>query len=176
VPEPVVPGPTVPGPGMPGADERPNLFAERFGHLRAGEMAEADEELRGTVPAGSLIDVFGVELTHVGPGAARASMTVGERHLNQAGVAQGGAIVALADAVAGWAAKTALRPGHGFTTVDLNITLVRPARLGQRLEATASPVHIGGRCMVLGVHVAVIRDEGPAVTVAECRCTQLVLS
>ena len=41
----------------------------------------------------------GVHLTEIGPGTARAEMTVGPEHLNAGGVCQGGAIFTLADLV-----------------------------------------------------------------------------
>lgn len=152
-----------------------NWLAENFGHLPRGTAAPVDPE-KVPVPPGSLIDNMGIRLTKVGPGAAEATMTVGAVHLNQAAVAQAGAIVALADAAAGWAAKTALSAGESFTTLELNANLLRAARAGDELVAVVNPVHVGRSSMVLGVSVHLADAEGaPAKLVAEFRCTELVL-
>ena len=151
-----------------------NPFVALHGHLASGQMEPIDERLHATVPPGSLIDVFGIRLTHVGPGAARAVMTVADMHLNQAGVAQAGAIVALADAAAGWAAKTALQSGARFVTLELNANIIRPAKVGNVLEAVASPVHLGRSNQVLQVEVRLVSPEG-AKLVTAFRCTEMVL-
>lgn len=62
---------------------------------------------------------------------AAASMQVEERHLNGAGVCQGGALFTLADLAA-----AGLTRGEKLT-VDSTIQFLRPGRLGDRLTATA---------------------------------------
>jgi uncharacterized protein (TIGR00369 family) len=161
----------------PALDVTDNPFVALHGHLPVGQMEPVDERLAATVPAGTLIDALGIRLTHVGPGAARAVMTVGVVHLNQAGVAQAGAVLALADATAGWAAKTALGDGGRFVTLELNANLVRPGRPGDELEAIATPVHVGRSNQVLQVAVryAVAGEQGTGAMVASFRCTEMVL-
>jgi uncharacterized protein (TIGR00369 family) len=162
---------------MADSPSKPNPLHELTARLAAGELAEIPP---GTVvhPPGGLFDVFGIELTHVGPGSARAQMKVRQVHLNQRGVVQGGAIVALADAAAGWASYTTL-PDPQFTTLDLSCNLTGPARDGALLVATATPVHLGRRTQVLDVTV---QDVARATAnpgrglVARFSCTQLVLS
>jgi acyl-CoA thioesterase len=154
----------------------PALLYRLVGHLPRGEMAPVADALAPTTPAGCIIDVLGIAPTHAGPGACRVEMTIGAQHLNMRGIAQGGALVALADAAAGWAAYASVPSGR-FTTVDLTFSLLRPARLGDRLVAQASPLHVGRR--VISLEVAVLRqdDEGTpgAGLVAKATCTQLVL-
>ena len=153
-----------------------NLFRERLGHYPIGHLEEVDDELRATTPPNCLLDVLDIHLTHAGPGAARALMTVREKHLNQAGAVQAGALIALADATAGWAAKTAVPDGQTFTTLELNANLVRPARRGELLEAVASPVQVGRRVMVFQVDVRVHAQEGAeGKLAASFRCTELVV-
>ena len=150
-----------------------NRLAARHGHLPVGTRAPVDP-VDAPVPTGSFIDIMGIELLEAGPGSALARMVVGAHHLNQAGVAQAGAVVALADAAAGWAAKAALAEGTGFTTLELNLNLLRAARPGHELIAEVVPVHVGRSSMVLTVDVRV--EEGGSVkTVAAFRCTEMVL-
>ena len=156
---------------------RRNPFAERFGDLDLGAMGEVDDELRATVPAGSFIERLGITLTHAGPGAARALMPVEAAHLNQAGVAQAGAIAALADATAGWAAKTALRGDATFTTLEVNMNLLKAARPGTTLEAVAAPVHVGRSTMVISVEVRHFdgATNKAGALCAAFRCTEMVI-
>lgn len=60
-----------------------------------------------------------------------ATMVVEERHLNGAGVCQGGALFTLADLAA-----AGLTRGEKLT-VDSSIQFLRPGKLGDRLMATA---------------------------------------
>jgi uncharacterized protein (TIGR00369 family) len=99
-------------------------------------------------------------------------MPVTARHLNQRGVVQAGAMVALADAAAGWAAYTALEHG-GFTTLDLHCSLLRAARAGEQLIADAAAVHLGRRTLVFEVEIC--RPDAPAKRMARFGCTQLVI-
>lgn len=129
------------------------------------------------VPPGSFIDVLGIELVEVSPGAARARMSVGPQHLNQAGAVQAGCLMGFADAVAGWATKAAVMVmGAGFTTLELNANVLRAARHGDRLEAVATTEHQGRTTAVVRVEVRF--EGGPdsaGKLVASFRCSQLVL-
>jgi uncharacterized protein (TIGR00369 family) len=140
--------------------------------LGPGEVVELAPHARPEVPAGCLIAEFGLVLTHVGRGRSRVTMQVGARHLNQRGIVQAGAIVALADAAAGWAAYTVLEHG-AFTTLELRCSLLRAAHLGQQLVADAAPVHLGRRTLVFGVDI--YHPDDPARRAARFGCTQLVL-
>lgn len=125
------------------------------------------------VPPGSLLDVLAVHVTHVGPGMARAEMPIGPQHLNQVGVAQGGVIASLADAVAGVATRIALTPTAAFSTIELNANVLRGAVAGDVLEAVARPVHLGRTTIVIQVDVFG-RDGDRRWRAAVFRCTQLV--
>ncbi|MGH9086536.1 MAG: PaaI family thioesterase [Acidimicrobiales bacterium] len=153
----------------------PALLYDLVGHLPRGETAPVAAELAPTTPAGCLIDVLGIVPTHAGPGACRAEMVVGPQHLNMRGIAQGGALLALADAAAAWASYAALPRGQ-FTTIDVSFKLLRPASLDDRLVATASPVHLGRRLLVLEVLVGRgSEDNDHGALVAKATCTQMVL-
>lgn len=144
-------------------------------HLAPGEQMDFPTEVRDAIPSGCLLDVLGIEPTHAGPGAATARMRIGEHHLNQTGVAQGGAVAALADAVAGWATFGLLDEGNLFTTLEMHTNLIRAVRPGDTLIAVASPVHTGRTTCVLEVLVSLLEDGVPTRTVARFSCTQLVL-
>jgi 1,4-dihydroxy-2-naphthoyl-CoA hydrolase len=143
-----------------------------------GELCPVPAAL-ATTPAGCLLDTLGITLTHVGVGRARAEMVVTPVHLNQRGAPQGGALVAFADAVAGWASDAGLAGGADFTTLEVKCNLLGRAELGATLVAVASPVHMGRRTLVHDVDVFRAEHESsphPRRLVARFSCTQLVLS
>ena len=74
----------------------------------------------------------GIQLTEVREGFARAEMTVEERHLNAAGVCQGGVYFTLADLT-----FAAVTNSHGPVSLGVqnSITYLQSARKGDRLIA-----------------------------------------
>jgi 1,4-dihydroxy-2-naphthoyl-CoA hydrolase len=131
-----------------------------------------------SVPRGCLLDTLGITLTHVGRGRSRAEMVIGPVHLNQRAVPQGGALVSLADAAAGWASYAALPEGR-FTTLELTCNLLGRVEVGTTLVGLAVPVHLGRQTLVLDVEVLRSDQEDttpPRRLVARFSCTQLVLS
>jgi 1,4-dihydroxy-2-naphthoyl-CoA hydrolase len=144
--------------------------------LGPGELAEVGADLaERLVPPDCLLAAFGIRPTHVGRGACHAEMTVGPVHLNQRGITQGGALIALADAAAGWASYAAVAGGR-FTTVSIASNLVRAANAGDVLAARAAPVHLGRTTLVIGVCVSRAGGDGAqAKPLAQVTCTQLVL-
>ena len=72
----------------------------------------------------------GIQLTEVREGFARAEMTVEERHLNAAGVCQGGVYFTLADLT-----FAAVTNSHGPVSLGVqnSITYLQSARKGDRL-------------------------------------------
>lgn len=75
---------------------------------------------------------IGAQLTEVREGYARSELTVEERHLNGAGVCQGGVIYTLADL-----AFAAVANCHGTLTLGISntITFLKSAQLGEHLVA-----------------------------------------
>jgi uncharacterized protein (TIGR00369 family) len=139
------------------------------GELTAVEAALAER----LVPPGCLLAAFGIRPTRVGRGRCQAEMTIAPVHLNQRGITQGGALIALADAAAGWASYAAVPSGR-FTTVSIASNLLRGAKAGEVLTARAAPVHLGRTTMVIEVSVTRAADGDPK-PLAQVTCTQLVL-
>jgi uncharacterized protein (TIGR00369 family) len=145
--------------------------------LAPGEFTDVPGTFSQQLPPDCLLSAHAITLTRVGRGAAVAEMTVKAVDLNQRGIAQAGAVVALADAAAGWASYSALEHGR-FTTVNLTVNLLSAAREGDRLRATVTPVRLGRKVQVLEVTVEALADtngSSPARQIARFGCTQLVL-
>ena len=96
----------------------------RAAQQQADEMWRADEASRG----------LGMELGPVGPGRARVTMTVRPDMVNGHGICHGGYLFLLADTAFAFACNTY---GPAVVAAGADVTFLRPARLGERLEAVA---------------------------------------
>ena len=75
---------------------------------------------------------IGAQLTEVREGYACAKVTIEDRHLNGAGVCQGGVIYTLADL-----AFAAVANSHGILSLGISntITFIKSAQLGETIKA-----------------------------------------
>ncbi len=89
---------------------------------------------------------LGIECLEGAPGRAVVRMQVGERHLNLNGSCHGGAIFSLADTAFGLASNAY---GVVAAGIDVHITYIAAAKLGDVLTATATEV---SRNRKLGVY------------------------
>ena len=96
---------------------------------------------------------LGIQVTDIGLGTAVARMTVEEKHLNGADVAQGGAIFTLADLAFGAAANS-----HGTLALGVNtsIAFTKSAGLGCALAAHARETAVAGP---LATYVVEVKNE-----------------
>jgi len=80
---------------------------------------------------------IGAQLVEVREGYAKAVLTVGESHLNGAGVCQGGVFYTLADL-----AFAAVANGRSILTLGISntITLLKSAQLGDTLSAECTEI------------------------------------
>lgn len=100
----------------------------------------------------SLLKTLGIRLAEIGDGHAVMEVTVDERHRNYLGGVHGGLIATLVDTVC-FFPRPLLPSGQAATTIDLNVSYVRPAALGDRLRARAELLHLGRRTASLAVRV-----------------------
>jgi uncharacterized protein (TIGR00369 family) len=140
--------------------------------LDDGQLTDVGPDFASSIPDDCLLADLAIELVKVGRGSSLARMVVRRGHLNQRGVAQAGSVVALADAAAGWASDSALEDGR-FTTLSLDISLIRPVVENDVLIASATTVHLGRRTHLLEVTIA--KESAPGKPVARFSCQQLVL-
>ncbi len=101
---------------------------------------------------------LGMEIVEVAPGRARLAMTVRAEMVNGHGTCHGGFIFLLADSAFAFACNSENEKAvaqHGA------ITFLRPARLGERLEANAVRRSEAGRSGIYDVTIR--RDDGTAI-------------
>ena len=116
--------------------------------------------------------LLGMEFTLISDDVIRARMPLRNALLAWNGFLHGGSVVALADTACGYGTIRNLpEDAVGFTTVELKTNFLGTATEG-RVECVATPVHRGRTTQVWDAAVTV---EGKEKTIAEFRCTQLIL-
>jgi uncharacterized protein (TIGR00369 family) len=91
---------------------------------------------------------FGIRITAADKEKVTGEVDADERHLNAGGIVHGGAFMAFADEIGGYAAGLHLQPGMRTTTIESKTNFFR-ACLPGRLIAEAVPLHVGRRMIVV---------------------------
>lgn len=99
--------------------------------------------------------LLGIEVDFVEAGFARLRLPVGDHVLQAANVVHGGVLASLVDSAIGTAVRTVIPEHSSASTIELNISYLRPAGAGT-LTAEASILR-AGRTVVVGT--AEVRDS-----------------
>jgi len=100
----------------------------------------------------ALLKTLGIQLVEVGDRHAVMTVQADARHRNYLGGVHGGLLAALAD-TACFFPRPLLPSGQAATTVNLNISYLRPALVGDCLTARSELVHLGRRTASLTVKI-----------------------
>ncbi len=100
-------------------------------------LARANERLHGTFAG-----VLGMRFSLLTPDRVEATLVVRPELKQPWGILHGGAVMTLADTVAGAGAYLNVAPGQRSVTVELKINLIRSVREGT-IRAVAVPLHRG---------------------------------
>ncbi len=131
-----------------------------------GEIAaRANERIRGTFAG-----VLGMQFTHMAPDRVEATLKVRQDHKQAWGIVHGGAVMTLADTVAGAGAYMNIERGQETVTVELKINLIGAVRDGT-VRAETVPLHRGRTTSIWETRIT--DEEGKLVAVA--LSTHLVL-
>jgi len=112
----------------------------------------------------------GVEVDAAGPEEVKAHLGWQEDRCTAGGILHGGALMTLADTVAGICAFLNLPEGAVTSTVESKTNFLRPVRSGHA-RAVCHPLHVGRQTIVLATEV---RDDAGKL-VAFVTQTQAVL-
>jgi uncharacterized protein (TIGR00369 family) len=114
---------------------------------------------QGELPPPPIAMLLGMTIVEVEDGRAVFGVRPDERHYNPIGVVHGGLAATLIDSATGCAVQTRLPAGVGYTTVDLNVTFVRPihADTGD-IECEATVIHSGLRIATAEARVRRVSD------------------
>ena len=116
--------------------------------------------------------LLGLQVVSVAEGAVQMRLPVEARLLAPNGYLHAASVIALADTACGFACIAHLPEGAAsFTTIELKTNFLGTATSGSLL-ARAHPVHLGRTTQVWDASVSHVESGR---TIAEFRCTQLVL-
>ncbi len=110
----------------------------------------------GKIPYSSIADTVPMRFVEIEKGSIKFSVKADDRHLNPLGGVHGGFATTVLDSVTGCAIHTLLEAGVGFSTVDINIKMLRPIPLNNELHEEGQVLHISKN---LGVSEGVIKDN-----------------
>jgi uncharacterized protein (TIGR00369 family) len=109
----------------------------------------------GLLPRPPIAQLMGFTLVEVSKGLAVFECTPDESVYNPIGVVHGGLVCTLADSAAGCAVQTTLEAGVAYTSIDINVTYLRPVTKDTGLiRATARVTKPGRRVAYVTVEVA----------------------
>ena len=80
----------------------------------------------GALPRPPMAQLMGFRLVEVAPGLAVFECAPDESVYNPIGLVHGGLVCTLSDSAAGCAVQTSLEAGVAYTSVDINVTYLRP--------------------------------------------------
>ena len=121
--------------------------------------------IRGYIAANQFGDLLDKEFEIIGPGTVNYTMVVKEKHLATPKAAHGGAIAALMDATMGVAALSqVIEENKVVSTIEMKISFLAPAKLGDTLSGTAQIIKNGRR--ILFVEGLIQNQDGKKISVA----------
>lgn len=106
------------------------------------DEGSAERRIAASFARQGLMRTLGASLRFVGPGRVEVVLTPGPEVAQQHGFVHGGAVVAIADSAAGYAALSLMPEGNGVLTTELKINFVAPAA-GERIVARGRVVKAG---------------------------------
>jgi len=117
-------------------------------------------------------ELLGIEITQASAAGVSAELEVREALCTTGARMHGGAIMALADNLGAIGAYLSRPEGtHGTTTIESKTNFLGAAKLGSRVTAEATPLHVGRRTSVWQTRVTT--DDGKPVAIVIQ--TQMVL-
>jgi uncharacterized protein (TIGR00369 family) len=166
---------------MRAPEERRYAFETATIDRRLGRELSGLELLRrirdGELPTAAMAQTLAFRFAEVEPGRVVVEGEAGRFVYNMWGIAHGGWAAALLDTCMGCAVSTTVPKGSGYTTVDLTINYVRPARAETGLvRAEGRVLHAGrrtataegrlvaasdGRLLAHGLTTCLIFEVGP---------------
>lgn len=110
------------------------------------------------------MDTLGAHITSLSPGAVDVALAPKPAISQQHGFVHAGAVAAIADTAAGYAALSLMPPGAGVLTTEFKINLIAPA-VGERIVARGRVVK-AGRTLTVAQAEVVAESAGKVKLVA----------
>ena len=132
------------------------------------------ETYRAFFRRAAFIADIGLELDAVSQGHCTTSLEVKPRHLQHSGQVHAGVLTTMADHTAGAAAQTFAPEGSFVSTVEMKISLLRPAK-GERLVCRGRVLKPGKQLSFVEAEVHCVAD-GKEHLVAKVSATMVMVS
>ena len=117
----------------------------------------------------NLATSIGMEVLSTDDDTCCAVMTVDERNCQPFGYLSGGASLAMAETLAGCGSCALCPDAKACVGQDVHASHVHPARIGERVTATARIVHQGHKLHIW--HIDITNDEGSLIsTISVTNC------
>ncbi len=126
------------------------------------------DQLHAVTEQPAMFHLTGTTLDSVAPREAAFSMPITGWLRSPQGAVPGGLLAIPADGALGCAIHTELAAGTAYTTAEISITYLRPARVGARVHAHGRALHIG---RTLALSTCDVTDSGGTLLAhASSRC------
>ncbi len=137
------------------------------------ETAECEARIRASFAKQGLMSTLQATLVSVAPGYVEIALTPNPAISQQHGFVHAGAVSAIADTAAGYAALSLMQPGRGVLTTEFKINLVAPAA-GKRIVARGKVVK-AGRTLTLAQAEVFAESDGKERLVALLTATMMAI-
>jgi uncharacterized protein (TIGR00369 family) len=132
-----------------------------------------EARIRASFAKQGLMRTLGASIARLSPGAVEVALAPSPSISQQHGFVHAGAVAAIADTAAGYAALSLMPPGAGVLTAEFKINLVAPAA-GDRIVARGRVVK-PGRTLTLAQAEVVAVTEGREKMVALLTATMMTI-
>jgi uncharacterized protein (TIGR00369 family) len=132
-----------------------------------------EERIRSSFARQGLMSTLGATLVSVAPGAVEIALVPSPAISQQHGFVHAGAVSAIADSAAGYAALSLMPPDRGVLTTEFKINLVAPAA-GDRIVARGKVVK-SGRTLTLVQAEVFAESNGQEKLIALLTATMIAL-
>jgi uncharacterized protein (TIGR00369 family) len=136
--------------------------------------AASEDRVRASFARQGLMSTLGAELTKVAPGIVEIELCPAPAISQQHGFVHAGAVSAIADSAAGYAALSLMPADRGVLTAEFKINLVSPAA-GERIIARGKVIK-AGRTLTLAQAEVFARSGGTEKLVALLTATVMAVA
>ncbi|WP_246731771.1 PaaI family thioesterase [Methylocapsa sp. S129] len=140
---------------------------------RETEIAGYEDRVRASFAKQGLMSTLGATLVSVAPGLVEIALSPTPAVAQQHGFVHAGAVSAIADTAAGYAALSLMPPDRGVLTTEFKINLVAPA-VGDRILARGRVVK-AGRTLTLAQTEVFAESGGQQKLIALLTATLMAL-
>ncbi len=137
------------------------------------EGAGCEERIRSSFAKQGLMSTLGATLVTIAPGRVEIAINPTPAISQQHGFVHAGAVSAIADTAAGYAALSLMPPDRGVLTTEFKINLVAPA-VGERILARGAVVK-AGRTLTLAQAEVFAESEGRERLIALLTATMMAV-